>query len=390
MKKTMKTLMSIVLVLALCLSLCVAAFAAETENAKVSLTKELKMPSNVTVPDETFTFTFDLVTDEAPTFQADGATISDVTIDFTSADKCYNDVSIVKSSGDIFENATFTHAGAYKFVVKETAGTTEGMTYSGATYTMEVYVENAADGSLIISKVWVKDESGDKVDGTWETKTEIVDGTEGKLNATGNDFRFVNAYEKTVGPNPGDPAALTVSKTVDGNLGNKVDLYFNFTLTLTADVNAPAEGRTYTYKILDAEGNDVTAVAANAADGSITTGVAENFKLKHGEKLAIQTMYAGTKFVVAEAGTANYTGKIVTTNTTNPATITGNANEGVSTQLDTISEDGGATAAFTNTYDAEIPETGISIASLPFIALIVVAMAGLLVILFSKKRREQE
>lgn len=382
MKRSIGKIIALMLTLAMCLSMGITALAAGNvlesdggENVKASITKELDIPANVTCPNETFAFVFEQDTTTGGTFESNAATIPNATSAFTSADKPTNG-KIVKSTGDIFANASFPNAGIYRFTVKEITGNTQYMTYSDAEYTLEVGIVNGEDGNLIIDYVKVTDGDGNKVDPTYEERTTLVDGTEGNMNATGNGFRFVNVYEKMSGGE--ENAALTISKTVAGNMGNKTNLYFSFKLTLTADSNAPADGRTYTYKI-------------GETTGEITTGVEKEFQLKHGESLVIEELYAGTQFIVEEEGTALYQAKVNVTNASVNGETSGAENgDGVVTTIAFIDENGGSRADFTNTRDDVTPPEGIIIDSLPYIALIAVAAAGILLVVLGKKRREQK
>lgn len=382
MKKSIGKIIALFLTLALCMSMGITAFAAGNvlesengENVKASITKELRIPANVTCPAEMFTFTFTQDTTTGGEYEKNEAKIPNATSEFYATDKP-TDGKIVKSTGDILAGVVFPNAGIYLYHVKETAGSTQYMTYSDAEYTLEVGVINGEDGKLIISYVKVTDGDGEKVDPTYEERTDRVDGSEGHTNANGNGFRFVNVYEKKSGSE--DLAALTISKTVAGNMGNTTNLYFDFKLTLTADSNAPAAGRTYNYKI-------------GETTGTITTGTATEFKLKHGESLVIEEMYAGTQFVVEETGTPLYTAKVAVTNASVTGETAGTAiGAGVVTTQAFISENGGALAAFTNTRDEVTPPSGIVINSLPYIALIAVAATGLVLVVLGKKRREQK
>lgn len=385
MKRSIGKIIALMLTLAMCLSMGITALAAGNvlesdggENVKASITKELDIPANVTCPNETFAFVFEQDTTTGGTFETNAATIPNATSAFTSADKPTGG-KIVKSTGDIFANATFPNAGIYRFKVKEVKGSTQYMTYSDAEYTLEVGIVNGEDGNLIIDYVKVTDGDGSKVDPRYEERTTLVDGTEGHMNATGNGFRFVNVYEKMSGGE--ENAALTISKTVAGNMGNKTNLYFSFKLTLTADSNAPADGRTYTYKI-------------GETTDEITTGVEKEFQLKHGESLVIEELYAGTQFIVEEEGTPLYQAevnliKVIPSLNVNIKGTGIGAGVGMDSAKP-INEDGGSRADFTNTRDDVTPPEGIIINSLPYIALIAVAAAGILLVVLGKKRREQK
>ncbi len=146
--------------------------------------------------------------------------------------------------------------------------------------------------------------------------------------------------------------ALQITKAVDGNLGDKTK-YFEFKVTLTG-----VDGKTYA---------DSYAVTGGSYDGNPTTikiGGETTFKLKDGDTIKIANLPAGTKYTVTETAADGYT----TTKTGDEGTI----------------EDSVVTAAFTNTKKGDV-DTGISLDSLPYLMILAVAGAGLVV--FAARKR---
>lgn len=147
---------------------------------------------------------------------------------------------------------------------------------------------------------------------------------------------------------------LKVSKEVQGNLGDK-SKYFEFKVTLTGEV-----GKTY------AESFAVT--GGSYADNPKTATIGENtFYLRDGETISIANLPYGVGYTVAETPVEDYT----TEKTGNSGTI--NAAE--------------QTAKFTNTKNGDI-DTGISLDSLPYILMLVVVCAAI-VIVSTRKKGEQ-
>lgn len=146
--------------------------------------------------------------------------------------------------------------------------------------------------------------------------------------------------------------ALQITKTVAGNLGDKTK-YFEFTVKLIG-----MEGMTYA---------DSYAVSGGSYSGNPTTvkiGEDATFKLKDGDTITIKNLPAGTTYTVTETAVAGYD----TTKTNDNGTI----------------EDSVVTAAFTNTKNGDV-DTGISLDSLPYLMMLAIASAGLVV--FAARKR---
>lgn len=156
--------------------------------------------------------------------------------------------------------------------------------------------------------------------------------------------RFENTYSA---------GTLSITKTVTGNLGDK-DKYFDFTVKLTG-----VDGKTY---------GDSYAVSggSNAANPStIKIGEETTFLLKHGDTISIENLPYGVTYTVTETAADGYT----TTKTGDTGTI------GAATQ----------TAAFTNDKNKSDIDMGVSMDSLPYILMLVVVGAAVVVIATRKK-----
>lgn len=177
-------------------------------------------------------------------------------------------------------------------------------------------------------------------------------------DATGT-LRIASVHTKSVGdeksdsfPNTYSAGTLNITKTVTGNLGDKTK-YFKFTVTLTGE-----EGKTY--------GESYAVTGGSHADNPavIRLGEATTFYLKHDETLSVENLSYGVSYTVEETTPEDYT-----------VTMDG--------ETGTVCE-ASMTAAFTNNKGGT-PDTGITLDSLPYIAMLALAAVGSLV-LIAKKR----
>lgn len=430
-KKIVKKLFAGVMAFSLCLGACLGtsavAVAAPEDNATVVLTKELKIANGIQTPETTFTFNFEQSTtgqytgadDTKYDVATDAAKINPVNLKFTQGEDNASG-TIVKESTNIFADGRyeFPHAGVYKFIVSEVQGAEkidngkgEGtMTYDTNRYIMFVSVKNDGNGGLTVDNVIVQPEDpenpgepgGAKQDagpGTDENGNAIpeepstIEGDDTNVAGTGNDFRFVNTYTKVTGGEDPDPvipdepddpttSALIVQKNV---VGDSADLTqkFDFAITLTVPETAAVE--TVTAYTVDKDGKVVE------SDITITSGEKYEFQLAHNEYLGFKSLPAGTTYDVEETGAANYTGAIVTTtNKVESAQINAPAKaENVKVEQAVVGEEVGTNNAIvTNTHDDEsTTPTGIIVNNLPYVALIIVAIIGCVVVVASRKRR---
>lgn len=312
------------------------------------ITKELKLAEGITIPNATFKFTATKITEDAP-----DAAITDLVYNATdSKGDLKNGVYLIDKSSDI-TFGTFPHAGEYQYTVKETANTYntatgESMVYSTEVYTMHVYVINTANGGTEIEKITAVNTAGDKVDA----------------------MKFENIFAK-------NNASLTISKTTEGKHADRTK---DFTFTLTFTKSATADSDTYEGMI----GNEKVEFKA---------GEAETFKLHDGEEIVFSNLPAGTRYVVEETGTADYTPSVkVEENgiqTVNKSAAKGESLASAETSKTNLVGEGKNTADFTNTY-ADIPITGLILNNLPFAILIGAAAALLALGRFTKRFKTEK
>lgn len=319
------------------------------KNGQASITKDFVMAEGITTPASTFKFTAVSNTPDAPK-----ATIKDIT--FVNAEEgnlVEGKITVSKKSDITF--GTFPHAGEYVYTVKETAETAEtatGVEYSTDTYTLRVYVKNGDDGLEIRNMTAEKRTS----DGTEENKV--------------SEMKFTNTYRKD--------AALEITKVTTGELADKTK-DFDFTITITPSKTETNQESSYTGKI----GKEDVTVNANQQTA---------FQLHDGETLKFDSLPAGTRYVVTEAGKEDgYTPAVtVLENGTNTVKETAASDsEGISSaaaQATNLVGEGTNKVTFTNTYK-DVPLTGIFMNNLPFVIVIGIAVLALGALAILKKQR---
>ena len=405
MKKTLlKRFTSVTLATALIGTMGVAAFAEDVVNnsgaaADSYLMKYLEVGEGITIPDETFTFTFTQTkyngeTTYADTYKAPITAVTMKTTDsgWTKTNDADDEASIYykKAMSDILPT-TFPAAGVYTYTVAETKGSTGGFTYDEHKYVLNVYVKNDGTKTVEVKKSTDGTTEGEKVDVKKQDPTKDTEETgtsDGTVTVQG--FTFDNQYKKTNKKTDDDTEGyLNISKAVAGDYGDKT-YGFEFAITLTAPRLA-ATGAKAKYSIYNAGGTKVDG-------GEMEYGSAQNFALKHGQTLRFYEIEAGTKYSVTE--------KLASSGVTKADQYTASATAkvgGTYVTVDTVAkhedltvetyviDDDTATlddVAYTNTFDdASVSPTGILINNAPYIILALVAAGGMTFYVV-KKRKE--
>ena len=182
--------------------------------------------------------------------------------------------------------------------------------------------------------------------------TVINDEKSGKLRIAAVHTESVGAEKSDSFPNTYAAGTLHITKTVTGNLGDK-SRYFAFTVTLTGQA-----GKTY------AESFAVSGGSHEENPTAVKLGEATTVYLKYGETLSIANLPYGVSYTVEEATPEDYS-------------VTMDGNRGT---VDAAS----VTAAFTNNKGGT-PDTGISLDSLPYVAMLTLAAVGAVVMLLKKR-----
>lgn len=245
---------------------------------------------------------------------------------------------------------SYSQVGTYHYTLTEAvpADKTQGVTYSEAEIAVTVLVtydyENAA------------------------LKSEIVLGTgeaaEGKLDT------FTNQY---------DVGTLTLSKTVEGNLGDRnayfdIHVTFHSVLKVASDIPVTGGSHADNPQILEAD------KWVETADGFTCT---ETFKLKHSDTLTFSDIPEGVTYTVVEDakhGVGNDGFDVNSAGDTDYTVTYSNNGTG------TVASDATAAQTVTNEKKTTV-ETGVLLDSMPYVLMLTVAFAGIIV-LFGKKRYE--
>lgn len=298
-------------------------------------------------------------------------------ISFAEADK----ETTTKREKVTFPN--YQEAGKYEYTVIEnqtatppiTDGAHEKMIMSKAEYTMDVYVSNVGN-KLEISNIIVNKKKDDK----GQTKTGKVDISDTDANG----FEFTNTYvqEAGTGENPSNPGedyntygSLNVSKTINGNGGTASTTdEFSFQATF----NFPAGTDTST----------LGGVKANGTTIKLTNG-AYDFRLKNGENEKFTGLPVGTTMTVTESATPNYKGSaaVVINGVTQDTVTASKYDEEIIVSDKKLGQKKNAVDV-TNTYN-NVPVTGIIMNNLPYIAMVVIGAAALVVYVQNKRKNLQ-
>lgn len=285
------------------------------------------------------------------------------------------------------EFPTYTEAGKYEYTVTEnqtatpavTNGEHEKMIMSEAEYKMDVYVENTSTGGCQIANIIVNKAKDDK--GETATATGKVDIS----NTDKNGFKFTNTYvqEAGTGDKPSSPGedyntygSLNVSKTINKNGANSASTTDEFSFQATFKFPTGTDA------------NTLGGVKANGTTITLTDGACD-FKLKNGEKEKFTGLPVGTTMTVTESATPNYKGSAkVTINGAPGKTIEATKYDEAITVSNQKLGQKKNTVDVTNTYN-NVPVTGIIMNNLPYIAMIVIGAAALVVYVQNKRKNLQ-
>jgi hypothetical protein len=366
------------------------------KSATAHVTKLLQMPALTETPEAEFEFEVTKVSVDGKTSEV--TSVPDLTIASISFNK--NDTgtsegttkTVKKTSDLVFE--AFPHAGIYTYRVTEkadtvTAGTGQKFVYSGAEYQVDVYVVNATndpkDSTLYIANIvltQIKNDAGELISSQTKAGSSTSDGSVIQ-DGIGDNFCFTNKYAKKAAGSDGN-GPLRVEVKTSGNVSDKTKEFpVEITVTATGFEDSDFTGWTVKINRLTGETENVAIkLKSGEADTvQITSGTTATINLKSGESFEVQDLLVGSAFVVTEQEPDSY--YTVTTETS----VTSN----VETKDNTVSGnimDGGNVVTFTNEYLTEII-TGIAISNLPFLLLIVLAGAGILLVARFGKRRER-
>lgn len=244
----------------------------------------------------------------------------------------------------------YTKVGVYEYTLKEVSTNKfAGVSYFEGSIKLVVSVVNGTNGQLRVAAV----------------HTEGYD-TQGNYLGAKSDT-FTNTYSAN---------NIAVTKTVEGNLGDKTK-EFGFTIDFEkADNESAPTGITYTV-------GDETKTVSFGADGNAQV----KFTLKNGQTLNFVNVPKSVKYTVTED---DYTNMNDPTKgyTTTVSVNDGNSTTSLTSNAQTMTKDA-ATVAFTNTKGATI-DTGVILDNAPYIALLAIVAIGGVALMLNKRRRDEE
>ncbi|MEE3492656.1 DUF7601 domain-containing protein [Ruminococcus sp.] len=397
MKTRFSKLMAIVMVFAL-----IVAFAAIPASAAgystvagdtTSFVKDVVVDSNAKIPNEIFNFTIEsgiaqpaatgtvaihagptpnAVTVGRATFTSDHTTTAGTPSDSTDATKKYAEETVEID----FSNVTFNEPGIYRYLVKETAGTTAGMTYDSRTLSLDVYVIDD-NGALDVNKYVLHEGQG----------TISSNNTSGSNGADEKVKGFVNNYASH---------EIEFGKEVTGNQGSK-DKYFAVKIQLTPDATHTIDdASTFPVIMTSAEREpDPTAATATSYTAAamkeknnvdVLTGGqlkgGHTFYLKDGQYITVQGLPDGVTYSVTEAA-EDYTQQNGISKD-----VSGKTYDNTDSTSGTLTQD--IKTGFVNNKNGVIP-TGVLLTVAPFaIGLLLFGALAIFFIARKKKRAEEE
>ena len=261
--------------------------------------------------------------------------------------------------------------GIYHYVVSEEAGSVQGMTYDTSRYDLYVYVLNGSTGindhyvAYVVAVEQVVDTNEES-----DTYGQLIPGTDKATKMTfENDYDTDNTLLHDV----------TITKSVQGTMGDKVNDTFNFNVTVTGD-----DGEVFYIEYKTSQNDQVQKVAVNSGasteiKGLKDTGTITIYSLDADDTYQIventngsgkgYDVYVDSTYTANESYDANTDGKTEKKNDTGKVPM-GNADQNI---------------AFYNVKNGNVA-TGVMMDIAPYALLVVAAAAGCFV--FLRKRRE--
>lgn len=362
LKKTIRRLGALAMVLAMAVSVfAVSASAVDAgvvTNAEktVTITKEVLKKEHVLSPTETFTFEVTAGT-TAPAANGMPATVAgnpnDIEIVGTTVEANADKTTVTGETQLKIRKNVYTEPGVYSYVIKEKAGTLDGMHYDTTVYSVLVYVDNKYDVTVLVYK-------GTAL--TAENKTTNI--------------KFTNDYASNA-PD-GGTWDLKVSKAIKGKFTTGSET-FKFDIKVGTADNKPdgtTLAGTYNVIVYDKDGKQKGQATTITLDSTSATTV----ELGNGEYVKVYGLTKYNTYTVKEQehGADGFVTSVVASN----ATLD---NNNVVTRNSDIAAD--QTVAYTNQKDATIPG-GVIMTIAPYALMLVVAGAFAVVFLSRRNRAE--
>jgi len=291
-----------------------------------------------------------------------------------------------KTAALSFADVEFDEPGIYRYIISETQGTEQGISYDADnTRVLDVYIVDD-EGTLAVAAYILHANDG----------TVTIDGT--KYGSDGNVISKADESDdgldsKSQGfTNEYTSHKLVISKTVTGNQGSK-DKYFKFEVEIK---NAVA-GTVYNVDLSKADAKVVKNSATNADyidkenPSSITVGddgtAKATFYLQNGQYVTILGIADGTAYEIKETSEDYVPGVEITGDTTR------NADSSEVSLSDGKVYDTELTAdtqvAFTNNRHGTIP-TGVILSVAAPVAIGIAVLGGIVFLFIRNKKRDAE
>lgn len=336
---------------------------AENPVKSASVNVTLYKRAKVYAPNTTFEFTVTNLTkdkaketnkneDLVPAFQnAPAEAVTPGSITLTPTEGELDNTSITKELTFTLDPSKFTAMGTYRYEVKQTKGTYEGITYDEDMRYLDVTV--ATDGTNFYIE-----------------SAELISYKTGERKKSG---AFVNTYGVKSDPtNPvpdGTVNDLVISKTVTGNFGER-DKKFDFEITING-----ADGEEY--KLEGQPAQETT---------KIKSGEKVTIQLGNGENVKIYGLTASDTYTIKELAADDYKTTFKTTVTgSDKAAVDGTGKDVTDGKIDAGNQLQTQKVAFTNNREGSA--TGFALSYGPY-ALMVVLAGAVAFVLFRKRRAE--
>lgn len=257
-----------------------------------------------------------------------------------------SDTASLQVNTEVFTSGADAKPGVFRYIVRETAGSYEGVTYDNSAKYFDVFVDSSENGTLSVVAY---------------TFTDWNNADSGKDDGT-----FTNSYDYN---KPGDDLNdLTIVKEVTGNQGNR-NTPFEFTIKVQG-----AQGELYYMAIIDTDATENPVMKY-----TLTSGKPEEFTLTDNQRAVIYGLSKTDTFEVTEE---SYTSDGYTTTVNvdgDDVTQSGNTVSGDAADND-------VTVTYTNDKEGSTP-TGIIMNIAPYI--ILVAFAGIAALVFLRRRNRE-
>ena len=375
----MKKFLALALCLILCLGFCSTAFAETTTvyglDAAV-MSKDLTVAEGIDFSSvNEFTFSFTGAETDAPAIDNQTITVSK-SADSDAVATGTKAMSAVFPTSMLGAADGFKHAGVYTYTVKEETAKIENDTTTKPGIKRNLTV-NDDDVYYIVRVYVINNTTYDALEYQGVTVEKFVGtaSTGEKINPTPDNFKFKNTYTEVEYDDSN--GVFNVTKEVKGIYG---DLTLEFTVTIA--VTIPNENATTDVTYSSDSSVEVTPGTWSGKSNTYTV------KLANGETFKFTSLPVGSKVTVTETGAEYYKGKITDNLTTHVFTADeGDYGANVTTGQKVFSEK--VTVTITNTRQDIIPE-GIVVNNLPFVLIVVLALAGMAVFFVSNRRRAEE